>query len=934
MNRLRQESKKRISYYLIYSLTFAVLAALVFIWFPLNGKSLIWTPDGVRQHLAAMAYYGQYLRQIFSTLIHTGRFVAPHFDFSIGYGSDLLTTLNWYAIGDPFNLLFAVIPVSKAPYLYSALIVLRLYLIGVAFSAYCHKLKLSRSSQLFGSSAYVFCGFVLQAIVHPNFLNPLIYLPLLLIGVEQIFRKQRPYFFIAVVCLAAITDFYFFYLLTILLIIYLVIRFFTLDDKKSLKSFFSWAGTFALFYLVGLLMACLVFLPIIMYMLISYRAGIHQIISLFYSPGYYLRFFPSFITTYPPGPWTYFGYSALSFAAIILLFTKRKTQGALKFTFILLTVFLMFPIVGDVFNGFSYVTNRWVLGYSFVIALITAVILPDILRPTKKQIVILTIFAAIYAIPMAFAGKVGASGAVPSYLILVLLVLFMWGSYLYHRSGRGKQGSRPGRIALFVALLLMCAGFVINGYYKYAPAQGGLASDYVGSGEAIDSLTKNSSSVVKSIGDTSFYRYDENEYGGQAIIQNRSLLNGVNSTGFYFSLTNSRMIDSLIDDIGLYVRANCSVTSLDNRTSMGTLANVKYFVIRDGEKRYLPYGYDKLVKKANGYEVYKNAYALPFGYTYDKVIPEASYQKLTPVEKQQALLQGAVVNNAVAPSLDTTTPAFNDAVLPYQAQCGAGVTSGKGTFVVTKAGASVTLNFSGLKNCETYLYLKNIQYAREAAVQKPGSIDLSSLSGVDDLYMNGPSTHIPLTISSGTIKKTITYQGPNYSWYANQHDFLVNLGYAAKQKTTITLEFGRTGTYSLDDLQVVCQPISAYGNQVKALKQTTLENVQRGADTITGTVSADKAKLLCLTIPYSKGWSAQVDGKPAAVLNVNTLWCGLYLPAGNHTITLHYETPYFRLGCILSLVGVVLFVVIIVLYERKRRVQRQDAQVPAKPGSK
>lgn len=890
-----QKKNKRVSYYLMYSLAFVVIAALVFVWFPLSGRSLVWSADGVRQHLVSMTYYGHYIRDIFHTLITTGKFVAPHFDFSIGYGSDILTTLNWYAIGDPLNLLFAAVSSSKAAYLYTFLIIFRLYLMGIAFSAYCNKMKLSRASQLCGSLAYVFCGFVFQALVHPNFLNPMIYLPLLFIGVEQVIKKQRPYFFVIAVFLAAVTDFYFFYMLTILLILYIVIRFFMLVKKQRVKKFLLWVGRFALFYGAGLLMACLLFLPVVMYMLSTSRAGTHQAINVFYPATYYLSLLPAFLTNKTAGAWVFFGYSALSFIAVILLFAKRKSHAVLKFTLILLTVFLLTPVVGDVFNGLSYVANRWIFGYSFVIALVTAVMLPDILRPTKRQLKIATIVTAVFALAYfvvtVVSSSASARGFIPSYLIVVALLLGMWGLYLHRCHGRNKQSNRPNRATLWLVLVSMCLSFAIGAYYKNAPAQGGFVFQFSGPSNAAKTLTQNSSSVVKSINDTSFYRYDENEYGGQDVVQNRSMLQGVNSTGSYFSLSNPYMIDYFIDDINIYVHQNCNICTLDNRTSVGTLASVKYFVVKDGLERYLPYGYDKLVKKSGSYEVYKNAYALPLGYTYDKTIPKAEYEKLSPVEKRQALLQGAVIENSASVTLGTTTPSFTDKIVPYQVVCSPAVSREGTTFTVTKKGASATLSFSGLKDCETYLYLKNLNYA------------------------GGKGTLIPLTIGSNNIEKEINYQTPAYSWYANQHDYLVNLGYAAQGKTKIKITFGAKGTYSLDDLQVICQPMSAYPAQVKALKQATLKQVHIGADQVTGSLHLDAPKLLCLTIPYSSGWTARVDGKKADVLNVNGMWCGLSLSAGDYNIVLDYTTPYFSQGALLSLTGLAIFVGVVVFYE-------------------
>ena len=59
--------------------------------------------------------------KILETLFETHKFVLPQWDFSIGLGSDILTTLHFYAIGDPLDLLSIACPAKYAAYLYSLL---------------------------------------------------------------------------------------------------------------------------------------------------------------------------------------------------------------------------------------------------------------------------------------------------------------------------------------------------------------------------------------------------------------------------------------------------------------------------------------------------------------------------------------------------------------------------------------------------------------------------------------------------------------------------------------------------------------------------------------------------------------------------------------------------------------------------------------------
>ena len=57
-----KDSKK--DFYILYTLAFALISGFIFYQFSHNGKSLVWSHDGIPQHLNSLAYYGRYLREI------------------------------------------------------------------------------------------------------------------------------------------------------------------------------------------------------------------------------------------------------------------------------------------------------------------------------------------------------------------------------------------------------------------------------------------------------------------------------------------------------------------------------------------------------------------------------------------------------------------------------------------------------------------------------------------------------------------------------------------------------------------------------------------------------------------------------------------------------------------------------------------------------
>ena len=81
-----------------------------------------------------------------------------------------------------------------------------------------------------------------------------------------------------------------------------------------------------------------------------------------------------------------------------------------------------------------------------------------------------------------------------------------------------------------------------------------------------------------------------------------------------------------------------------------------------------------------------------------------------------------------------------------------------------------------------------------------------------------------------------------------------------------------------------------------------------------------------VTLPYSAGWTALVDGKPAPVLLANGRYLGLDLSAGHHEIELHYATPYLRAGALISALSLLLLALGILAAELRRRKARKSGE--------
>jgi uncharacterized membrane protein YfhO len=208
-----------------------------------------------------LQFYGKLLRGIF-----TGK-GFPMIDFNLGMGFDTITTLNYYALGDPLGLLTIFMTPNNATFVYGLIIILRFYLIGISFIILCRYFGKRGLGIVLGALIYVFCGYALYSGVrHPYFNNPMIYLPLIIIGTEQLLKKKSALLFTVMICISAISNFYFFYILTFLLLFYITFRYITFyhkDYNSRLRGYLITGFRLGSYYLLGICMSAVIFLPVI-----------------------------------------------------------------------------------------------------------------------------------------------------------------------------------------------------------------------------------------------------------------------------------------------------------------------------------------------------------------------------------------------------------------------------------------------------------------------------------------------------------------------------------------------------------------------------------------------------------------------------------------------------------------------------------------------
>ncbi len=110
-----------------------------------------------------------------------------------------------------------------------------------------------------------------------------------------------------------------------------------------------------------------------------------------------------------------------------------------------------------------------------------------------------------------------------------------------------------------------------------------------------------------------------------------------------------------------------------------------------------------------------------------------------------------------------------------------------------------------------------------------------------------------------------------------------------------------------------------YKQFVDKLKKDTLQITEFKHNKIKGQISLDSSKMMFLSIPYDKGWTAKVDGIAEKLQIVNIGFMGLMLDKGKHNIELSYLPPYFTETLIISIISTLIFLVLFIFYSGIRK---------------
>lgn len=920
----------------MYTFLFVVIAVFTFIWFIVYGKTFIYNVDAYMQHYSFLVKLRRFISDIFSS----GS--VSFWSWDTGYGSD---TIGNFAIVfcDPFAYLAAAFKPKYIDIGYTISVILRLYAAGITMMAFLRYRKKSSFQTVVGGIAYAFSSWAIGCIRHAFFLNPLVFFPLIILGIDKIDKEKKPFVFVLSIVLSLVTSFYFSYMSALLAIVYIVLKyFFDNENRKSFKSFIQRFLKFVFYAIIAVFIAAPIFIPVF-YTLINANKTSGVQINVFHVLKDALRYVPSYISNFEIN--ANYSYTSLSMICIamvpsMLIDFKRKLNRLPTLMTLLCAVMAAFPIFGSVFNAMSYSVGRWcyMFAFFFVWAAVSALDLEKFKDSDYKKSykTVFSVMVIILAVSLVLAKMIfnvfpdeNLYVALLNIAFLVVFASVVCSDIEYRKAPK-----------TFIILFLMVFNLGLIYSVDFAPNLSGELSKYLDAGKPYKQYSSSAQRVGVEIDDNDFYRIDQVENSTPTNYTlfthtpaNENMFFGTRSIYSYISTIDNKIFDynkALCNSAGYYRRI-CT-NSNDNRSRINFLQGVKYFIGDNEDKdikssQYAGYGF-KEYKTVDGIEILKSRYDASLGYVFKNSISEKEFMRYDFLDREQIMMQACVVaddEKTYAAKINKKDIYLDSKNINYQVKSQKDLIFGDDEIKVTSKDSRLTITTDKIEDSEVYVVFKNLkkkpvpyeQYKEDFfKVNKSSKIEKAKFDASEVSYYSYGDFNIYIN-KPGITKRLINADGDNQG-FSDVKDYIANLGYYKSTYGDITIDFKSIGDYSFDSIDVVAVSQNRFKKQARELEDNRLKVTTLHDNYVKGTVNAEYDGLLYLNVPYNDGWKVYIDGKEQKTYVADIAFTGVDITKGKHTIELKYRPVGFKIGLIMSVTGIIVFAVILI-YKRKAK---------------
>ena len=853
-------TKKR--YYTLSILIPAVMILAIFLLFTITpfGNRTRLTIDLGQQYVDFFSYYQDTL------LHHPEQFF---YSFSKSIGGEMVSLWAYYLLS-PFNLLFLLIPRSSIAMGVTLLIFLKLFSCTVSFAVLLDvKFKQRNWTTLLFALSYGFMSYLSANQFNVMWLDALIGLPLIILGVDALLQKRNPLYYVFSLSLTILSNYYTGYMICLFLGLYFPYAFLMMNDSFSWKTFGKQFGRFIFYSVLSIGLMMVILLPTF-YSLLGSKGTATTIawsLTSEYNPLLMVSklFLGSFDFQEMQKGYPNIFVGSLALFSFLGYFKEKRISlfQRLYALFITVIILISFNIemldklwhAGQFPNWYSYrfsfLFSFWIvfLGYQWALKKTTI----GVRETFVYFILILAAGIGFILFPQDYLqGWQIALGFGLSMGILYSLILI----------GRGKRMHQKFLIS-FVVIELLLNSIITLSRLGYE-----MNSEF----SAYQSSLENWSTVLRPA-KNEFYRSEK------TMLRSKNDSLQVPTYGVsHFSSTFEKETERFFDAIG--VRQGNAYVNYSNGTLLtDALLGIKNTFIETTDATYNERWERKdledfsTIASFDEGHIVTNPNALSIAYPMKAILKSMKVPTNHPITMQNQLA------NALS---GTTSPKNIFTKVPYET-----------TFENISASPVVYQRVQLEDN--TQVGTMTLTFTPET--DDPIYLEMAGTMGEEDLEM--------------------TLNGEPYAFYPVQSKpVLLSIAKNQKgQQQTLQIivkadgfEFSKLSLYSLNT--------TLLNERLEQTKAQELKLETFSATHFAGTMDVLEDSTVLTTIPYSKGWKVWVDGQEVQTYKILDSLLGFTISKGAHHIEYRYTTPFLLEGSLVSLASLLLLSYI--LYKRKK----------------
>ena len=885
----KNELIKTIAKYSVCYLIFAFFCVIIFFW--LDKKSMLDIYDGLYQHYVYFIGSGQLIRAFFKNIFIDHVFELPMWNTTMGMGSDqFISTVaanNFFF--DPLYWVSAITPIKYSEYVFNIIVMLKLYISGLAFIAYVNEKGYKGNNAIAGSLVYVFSSTTYAIFLEQSFSSSFICFPLLLLGADRVWRKKSVVFYVIILCYSFLRSFYFTYMMIILLFAYCLIRYLC-EKEYSVKKLFGLIGKYTFLSIISVSIGTGFILPALINLSkLSRLETQHEvklldlkILSRFFAYGFSVV---QASGTNDNGD-SLIGISAFAFVAFISLLVSKKKEPVIKWCFSLCLLSFAFPFIRSVFNGFSYPTTRYIFSLLFCASYIVTVSFNEI-KCFKGKYWLLSLFLSILysIICFVFIDKYSFISAI-SLFITVLLIGIINTFERYIKAFRDY-------IFLFV-IFISCV------YLSYRCIHTYLMPVMADSGSMYETMFISGGMDIRKSVNNTMYRTEVLETDFFNSTQNSCMVAEVNGFDFYHSNQN-RNIQNYYTDLAVLGNPTGFFSGFRGRCYLEILNGCKYIVRSNNNSACIraPYSYN-YVKTNGDYSLYESERGVSLVYFYDNTISTDTFMEMDPVLRETNLMYSMVIDK---PRQGEAEIISDFRSIPFEITETNNVAIYENRLSVQEDGGYIVLKPDIIEPGQVSIYITGIESLNDSNIYR-------ILVALKDTKSN------PIVLDSSAHCST------SYVYYTGNDDIFYSFESVNETTDSIKIIFQNYGEYTFDDIRVYSRPYEQMDKTLDAFyEHADMEDITYDyhGNHLDIKANTDTDRYLFIAVPYSEGWHAKVDGTSVEIIRANTAFMAIPLSAGSHSIEMTYVTPYLYLGWIISAAGIILYAVYLVCEKKKRK---------------